>query len=202
MDRGLLVTIVLSCLGIAAMAVVAAATGPRLVALSEVPNHVGVPIRVHADVLEARASGPFFRYLLAEDNRSIEAIADHRTAVSPGDRVEAEATPERFQGRLQLRLVQDGLRILRPWREHHVPLDLLLDDPWSHRGTNLVTSGLLRTGRLITPDEARSVQATKVPADAPRGELLVLEILFRYDSEGGRFVAEIEAWRPGASGGA
>lgn len=206
MDRALLATGLLSLIGMAAMAAIALASDPPLVPLPDLGDHVGGPVRTEADVRDVRPAGPFVRYLLSDGNRSVEAVADRALGISPGDRVRVEGVPERFQGRLQLRLEPQGLQILRPWRENHVPLTLLLAEPWSRTGMNLVTSGLVETqgepSRVATPDGGRQIHATDVPPDLPRGVLLLLEARLLYDPQTARFDLQIGAWQRVVPGGA
>lgn len=206
MDRPLVATSVLSLLGMAAMAAIAHASEPPLVPLPDLGAHVGGPVRTEASVRDVRPAGPFVRYILSDQNRSVEAVSDRPLGASPGDRVLVEGVPERFQGRLQVRLATDGLQVLRPWRANHVPLDLVLAEPWTWNGMNLVTSGLVETrggSARVSSIEARSaIHATRLPPDLPRGVLVLLEARLHYDPDSARFDLEISSWQAATPTGA
>ena len=186
MSRAVLLLTLASFGGVGLLAIVADTTDPPIVPIPELGLHAGTTVRVDGRLLDVEThDGGFTRGLVAQDNRSVPLLAREGFRASAGDRVLVEVRVLQENGRIELELEHPGdLTILLPWREGHVPLDRILDDPWSYRQSNLRTSGLLeRDSRglwLAARGDAR-IQLTNVPNHAMLESRLVVDGLFTYE---------------------
>lgn len=186
MSRAILLLTLASFGGVGLLAVVANTTDPPIVPIPELPLHAGTTVRVDGRLLdvESHDSG-FTRGLVAQDNRSVPLLAREGFSASAGDRVLAEVRVLQENGRIELELEHPGdLVVVLPWRDGHIPLDRILDDPWAYRESNLRTSGMLeRDSRglwLVARSDAR-IQLTNVPSHAILETRLIVDGSFTYE---------------------
>lgn len=195
MDRGLLASTLVSLVGLVVMGIVAATVEPPLVTFAELDQKMGATVTVEADVasIESRPEG-WTRMRLQQANGSVEAVAEQPVNVSAGDRVRATGQVGSHAGRIQLRIESSqDVRLIRPWRENHVPLSRLARDPWTYAGTHVRTSGTIE-GRVLHSDH----DAFGVPlrgATTRDGPHLV-DAVFAYDPGSARFFLDVERTEP------
>jgi hypothetical protein len=195
-SRAILYLALASFGGVGLLQIVADTTDPPIVAIPDLPLHAGTTVRVEGRLIDVKPyPGGFARGLLAQSNRSVPLIADNGFDASPGDAVIVEVRVLQENGRIELELEHaKDLVVATPWREGHVQLERILDDPWSFRASNVRTSGLLerdtRGTWLAAGNDAR-VQLSKVPAHARIDTSVAVDGLFTYEPQYGAFRLQV-----------
>ncbi len=186
MSRAILLLTLASFGGVALLAVVANTTDPPIVPIPELPLHAGTTVRVDGRLIDVQSyDGGFTRGLVAQANRSVPLLARDGFTASAGDLILVEVRVLQENGRIELELEHaEDLIVLTPWRDGHVPLDRILDDPWTYRQSNLRTSGILERDTrglwLVARNDAR-LQLTNTPTHATLDALVVVDGLFSYE---------------------
>jgi len=175
------------------MGVIASLVQPPLVPLTQIERHLGTTIRTRGLLLEARTyDGGWTRLLLADENRTVDAVGDAPPTVSTGDRVEITGIANRAGTRIQVELDHDAIRVLQSWQDGNVPLRTLVQAPWNFQGAHLRTTGIIERAGPTTwvhdPSSSAKVHGGG-PAldDVDEGPTMLLEATLEYDLESATF---------------
>ncbi|HEX9816501.1 MAG TPA: hypothetical protein VGB18_05935 [Candidatus Thermoplasmatota archaeon] len=186
MSRAILLLTLASFGGVGLLAIVANTTDPPVVPIPELPLHAGTTVRVDGRLIDVQSyDGGFTRGLVAQSNRSVPLLARDGFTASAGDLILVEVRVLQENGRIELELEHaEDLIVLTPWREGHLPLDKVLDDPWTYRQSNLRTSGMLERDTrgvwLVARNDAR-ILLTNVPNHAMLETVVIVDGMFTYE---------------------
>jgi hypothetical protein len=85
------------------------------------------------------------------------------------------------------------VRLLRAWREHHIPLATILQEPWRFEGTHVRTSGTITERRLTTDHDAFGIPLRgRFEAQGPT----IVEGLVEFDASLAQFHLQVERAQP------
>lgn len=186
-----------SLAGVVLLAVVANTTDPPVVPVPQLALHTGTTVRVEGRLIAVTTyEGGFARALLAQANRSVPILAREGFDASAGDHILVEVRVLQENGRLELDLERaSDLIVVTAWRDGHVGLASILEDPWSYRGANVRTSGQLERdakGTWVRAAREARVSASGVPTYVEAGAVVVLDGLFTYEPSEGAFRLRVE----------